>query len=48
MKLRITLLATCALCAFTQTRVTTPLGALEGTESSGIRTFRGVPFSEIP
>ena len=48
MKLPITLLATCALCASAETRITTPLGILEGTESSGIRIFRGVPFAQPP
>ena len=48
MKLRLTLLATCALYASAQTRIATPLGALEGTESSGIRIFRGVPFAQPP
>lgn len=45
---RITLLATSALCAYSQTKITTPLGTLEGTESTGIRIFRGVPFAQPP
>lgn len=48
MKYSIVLLAACALCASAQTRVTTPLGTLEGTETSGIRMFRGVPFAQPP
>ena len=48
MKFCITLLSTFALCASAQTRVITPLGALDGTESAGIRIFRGVPFAQPP
>ena len=48
MKLHLAFLATCALCAPAQTRVTTPLGTLEGTETTGIRMFRGVPFAQPP
>ena len=44
----ILLFATGALCASAQTRVNTPLGAVEGTESTGIRIFRGVPFAQPP
>jgi para-nitrobenzyl esterase len=48
MKLYFSLFAACALCATAQTRIKTPLGTLEGTESSGIRIFRGVPFAQPP
>ena len=36
------------MCAVAQNQIKTPLGALEGTESSGIRIFRGVPFAQPP
>ena len=48
MNIRIPLFAACALFASAQTKITTPLGALDGTESSGIRIFRGVPFAQPP
>ena len=49
MKPCIALLAASALYASAQNRIDTPLGALEGTESSsGIRIFRGVPFAQPP
>ena len=48
MNFRIALLSACALCAAAQTRLTAPLGVLDGNESSGIRIFRGVPFAQPP
>lgn len=36
------------LLAFSQTRVQTPLGTLDGAEFSGIRIFRGVPYAQPP
>lgn len=44
----ILLLAVPVACLLAQTTVTTPLGALEGTDSSGLRIFRGVPFAQPP
>jgi para-nitrobenzyl esterase len=48
MKFCIAFLAVYAMSASDQTRVKTPLGSLEGVESSGIRIFRGVPFAQPP
>src|SRR5258708_32143864 len=48
MKACIALLAAFSLYASAQTRHTSPLGTLEGTEASGIRIFRGVPFAHPP
>jgi para-nitrobenzyl esterase len=48
MKLLSAVFAISSFALFSQTRVTTPLGALEGETSSGIRVFRGVPFAQPP